>query len=55
MKTLIVYFDSSMKHFQRVCPHCQGAEWDAKTRFDGRWDLLASQVSGGNYYKFEVI
>ena len=55
MKTLIIYFDAERKSFQKVTPFSQGNSFDSKNRFDGDWNKLAQHVSGGNYFKFDVV
>ena len=42
---LVVYFDSTMKSYQIIHP---------SVAFDQNWKALAAQVSGGEYYKYEV-
>ena len=42
---LVVYFDNTMKNYQIVHP---------TVAFDQNWKALASYVSDGNYFKYEV-
>ena len=55
MQTLIIYFDESKKSFHKITPFRQGGEYDSQSRFDGRWNKLVEHLTGGNYYKFEII
>lgn len=53
MNKVIIYLDSSKKNFQVITPGNQDRASDH--HFDGNWHKLVEQVTGGNYYKFEVI
>lgn len=48
---LVVYFDDTLKSFQIVRPQTSGPK---ESRFDNNWKALASFISNGSYYKFEV-
>lgn len=53
MKTVLIYLDNSKRNVQKVTPANQDAK--SEHHFDGNWLKLVQQITGGNYYKFEVI
>ncbi len=48
---LVVYFDDTLTSFQIIRPKTDGPK---ELRFDGNWKALASGISGGNYFKYEI-
>ena len=51
-EAVIIYFDRIGKSRQIVRPQ---TDVGAKNKFDGNWYLLVQQITGGNYFKYELI
>lgn len=51
MTTMKVHLDESGKNFLIITPFAQGAEWNSKTRFDGRWQELALHLTRSENYR----
>jgi len=51
-EAVIIYFDRIGRSRQIVRPQ---TDVGAKNKFDGNWYLLVQQITGGNYFKYELI